>query len=193
MAQYSETILTLKKSIIRRYHESDADAIVRGANTHLVSQYMTDAFPSPYTLESAASWIKIASEEGTLEFAICTIDSNTVIGSCGLQHLKGVESRTKILGYWLSPDYWGQGIMTEVVVGLSRWIFEQVPTLLRLEASVVEENEGSMKVLKRAGYQYEGTRSIAVYKNGKISNVVLFGLTRDRYTKMAGEGNKTDA
>ncbi|KAL7920317.1 acyl-CoA N-acyltransferase [Trichoderma austrokoningii] len=188
MAQYSETILALKKSIVRRYRESDADAIVRGANTHLVSQYMTDDFPSPYTLESAERWIKIASEEeGTLEFAICTLDSNTVIGSCGLQHLKGVESRTKILGYWLSPDYWGQGIMTEVVAGLSRWIFEQAPTLLRLEASVVEENEGSMKVLKRVGYQYEGTRNMAVYKNGKISNVVLFGLTRDRYTKMAGE------
>lgn len=192
MAHQSEIILKLRKSIIRRYHESDAGAIVRGANTHLVSQYMTDAFPSPYTLEAAARWIKIASEEGSLEFVICTLDSNTVIGGCGLQHLKGVESRTKTLGYWLSPDYWGQGIMTEAVAGLSQWAFEQVPTLLRLEASVVEENAGSMKVLQRAGYQYEGTRNMAVYKNGKISNIVLFGLTRDHYTKMAEEGNKID-
>ncbi|PTB43761.1 hypothetical protein M441DRAFT_24052 [Trichoderma asperellum CBS 433.97] len=192
MAQDSEVILTLSKSIVRRYHESDADAIVRGANTHLVSQYMTDAFPSPYTLEDAARWIKIASEEGALEFAICTLDSNTLIGSCGLQHLKGVESRTKILGYWLSTDYWGQSIMTEVIAGFSQWIFEQAPTLLRLEASVVEENEGSMKVLKRAGYQYEGTRKMAVCKNEKISNVALFGFTRENYAKMAGEEIKTD-
>jgi ribosomal-protein-alanine N-acetyltransferase len=191
MAQHSETILTLKKSVIRRYRESDAAAIVRGANTHNVSQYMTDAFPSPYTLENAERWIKIAGEEGTLEFAICTLDSNTVIGSCGLQHLKGVESRTKVLGYWLSPDYWGQGIMTEVVAGLSRWVFEQVPTLLRLEASVVEENEASMKVLKRSGYQYEGNKNMAFYKNGKISNVLLFGLTRDQFTTMAGKGDET--
>ncbi|KAM0521360.1 hypothetical protein ACHAPE_002840 [Trichoderma viride] len=192
MAQVSETILTLKKSVIRRYRESDADAIVRGANTHLVSQYMSDVFPSPYTLESAERWIKIASEEGALEFAICTLDSNTVIGSCGLQHLKGVESRTKVLGYWLSPDYWGQGIMTEAIAGLSQWVFEQVPTLLRLHASVIEENEGSMKVLKRAGYQYEGTKHMAVYKDGKISNIAMFGFTRDHYAKMAGKENGTD-
>ncbi|EHK44558.1 hypothetical protein TRIATDRAFT_36679 [Trichoderma atroviride IMI 206040] len=186
----SDIILTLKKSVIRRYRASDADAIVRGANTHLVSQYMSDAFPSPYTLESAERWIKIASEEGALEFAICTLDSNAVIGSCGFQHLKGVESRTKLLGYWLSPDYWGQGIMTEAIAELSRWVFEQAPTLLRLHASVIEENEGSMKVLKRVGYQYEGTKRMAVYKDGKISNIAMFGFTRDDYTKMAGKENK---
>lgn len=192
MAQISDIVLTLKKSVIRRYRASDADAIVQGANTHLVSQYMSDAFPSPYTLESAERWIKIASEEGALEFAICTLDSNTVIGGCGFQHLKGVESRTKVLGYWLSPDYWGQGIMTEAIAGLSRWVFEQVPTLLRLHASVIEENEGSMKVLKRAGYEYEGTKRMAVYKDGKISNIVMFGFTRDHYTKMTGKEIETD-
>ncbi|KAM0465818.1 hypothetical protein ACHAPV_000762 [Trichoderma viride] len=192
MAQISDIVLTLKKSVIRRYRASDADAIVRGANTHLVSQYMSDAFPSPYTLESAERWIKIASEEGALEFAICTLDNNTVIGGCGFQHLKGVESRTKVLGYWLSPDYWGQGIMTEAIAGLSRWVFEQVPTLLRLHASVIEENEGSMKVLKRAGYEYEGTKRMAVYKDGKISNIVMFGFTRDHYTKMTGKEIETD-
>jgi RimJ/RimL family protein N-acetyltransferase len=189
MTQLSEPILKLNKSIIRRYHESDATAIVRGANTHLVSQYMTATFPSPYTLEDAVKWINIASQEESLDFAICTPDSNTLIGSCGLQHLTGVESRTKVVGYWLSPEYWGQGIMTEVIAALSHWIFEQVPTLLKLEASVVEENEGSIKVLKRAGYQHEGTKNMAVCKDGKISNVVLFGFTRDQYTKATGGVN----
>lgn len=49
-----------------------------------------------------------------------------------------------------------------------------------------------MKVLKRAGYQYEGTRKMAVCKNEKISNVALFGFTRENYAKMAGEEIKTD-
>ncbi|KAK6450887.1 hypothetical protein FP744_10007137 [Trichoderma asperellum] len=156
---------------------------------------MTDAFPSPYTLEDAARWIKIASEEGALEFAICTLDSNTLIGSCGLQHLKGVESRTKILGYWLSPDYWGQGIMTEAIAGFSQWIFEQAPTLLRLEASVVEENEGSMKVLKRAGYQYEGTRKMAVYLNQLILgdfrlNIVQYSFNEKEILKVLESDEK---
>lgn len=73
--------------------------------------------------------------------------------------------------------------MTEVITWLSHWVFEQVPTLLKLEASVVEENTASMKVLERAGYEYEGTRKMAVFKNGRVSNIVLFGLTKDQWTK----------
>lgn len=183
MTETPETILKLNKSIIRRYQRSDATAIVQGANTHLVSEYMTAAFPSPYTLEDAINWIKIASEEESLHFAICTPESNIVIGGCGLQHLTGEEARTKVLGYWLSPEYWGQGIMTEVVTALSHWIFQQTPLLLRLEASVVEENKGSVKVLEKAGYQYEGTKNMAVFKNGRVSNIVIFGLTRDQFVK----------
>lgn len=108
MAESAGTILKLNKSIVRCYHTSDATAIVEGANTHLVSEYMTASFPSPYTLQNAIEWIEIASQEGSLYFAICTPDSNVVIGGCGFQHLTGVESRTKVLGYWLSPKYWGR-------------------------------------------------------------------------------------
>ncbi|EHK24161.1 uncharacterized protein TRIVIDRAFT_45343 [Trichoderma virens Gv29-8] len=185
MTESSGTILKLNKSIIRRYRTSDAEAIVDGADTPLVSEYMTASFPSPYTLEKAREWIKIAGEEGSLHFAICTIDSNLVIGGCGFQHLTGVESRTKVIGYWLSPKYWGQGIMTEVITSFSDWIFGQVPTLLKLEGSVVEENRGSIKVLERAGYQHEGTRHMAVCKNGRVSNCMLFGLTRDQWANAA--------
>ncbi|KAL6697025.1 acyl-CoA N-acyltransferase [Trichoderma pleuroticola] len=183
MAETSETILKLSKSIIRRYRTSDAAAAVEGADTPLVSEYMSASFPSPYTIERAMEWIKIANEEGSLHFAICTVDSDVVIGACGFDHLTGLECRTKVIGYWLSPKYWGQGIMTKVITSLSDWIFGQVPTLLRLEATVVEENRGSIKVLERAGYQQEGIKRMSVFKNGRISNTVLFGLTRNDWNK----------
>ncbi|KAL7952138.1 acyl-CoA N-acyltransferase [Trichoderma barbatum] len=186
MTETSDTLLTLRKTIIRRYRTTDAAAIVEGADTPLVAEYMTASFPSPYTLERAIEWIKIASQQGSLHFAICTIDSDVVIGGCGFQHLTGVESRTKVVGYWLSPKYWGQGIMTEVITSLSDWIFGQVPSLLKLEASVVEENRGSIKVLEKAGYRHEGTRHMAVFKNRRVSNYILFGLTRDEWTKAVG-------
>lgn len=183
MTESSEIILKLSKSIIRRYRTSDAAAIVEGGDAPLVSEYMSASFPSPYTLERALGWIKIANEEGSLHFAICTIDSDVVIGACGFDHLTGVESRTKVIGYWLSPKYWGQGIMTEVITALSGWVFGQVPTLLKLEATVVEENKGSIKVLERAGYQQEGIKRMSVFKNGRISNTVLLGLTRNEWNE----------
>ncbi|KAL7907457.1 acyl-CoA N-acyltransferase [Trichoderma velutinum] len=183
MADSPEIILKLSKSVIRRYRTSDATAIVESGDTPLVSEYMSASFPSPYTLERATGWIKIANEEGSLHFAICSIDNDVVIGACGFDHLTGVESRTKVLGYWLSPKYWGQGIMTEVISSMNDWIFGQVPTLLRLEAIVVEENRGSIKVLEKAGYQQEGIKQMSVFKNGRVSNTLLFGLTRNQWNK----------
>ncbi|TFA99651.1 putative N-acetyltransferase p20 [Trichoderma ghanense] len=177
----SDVILKLGKSVIRRYRKSDAEAIVAAADSHLVSEYMTATFPSPYTLQDAVNWIDIAGQEGSLFFAICTFDSDIVIGGCGFQHLTGEQSRTKVLGYWLSPRYWGQGIMTEVISSLSSWAFEQLPTLLRIEATVIEENRGSIKVLERAGFHHEGTRRMAVFKNGRIHNVLVMGLIRHEW------------
>ncbi|KAL6874717.1 acyl-CoA N-acyltransferase [Trichoderma novae-zelandiae] len=177
MAGLSDIILKLSKSVIRRYRKSDAEAIVEAADSHLVSEYITATFPSPYTLQDTVNWIAIASGEGSLFFAICTPNSSVVIGGCGFQYLTGEQSRTK-------------GIMTEVTSSLSHWVFEQVPTLLRIEATVIEENRGSIKVLERAGYHHEGTRRMAVFKNGQAYNTIMLGLLRDQGTKFVEE--KTD-
>ncbi|PTB62104.1 acyl-CoA N-acyltransferase [Trichoderma citrinoviride] len=186
----SDVILKLSKSVIRRYRNSDAEAIVEAADSPQVSAYMMATFPSPYTLQDAVNWIEIAGQEGSLFFAICTPDSDIVIGGCGFQHLTGEQSRTKVLGYWLSPKYWGQGIMTEVIATLSHWAFEQVPTLLRIEATVFKENRRSIKVLERAGYHHEGIRRMAAFKNGRAYNTVSLGLIRHEGIGLVKE--KTD-
>jgi len=68
--------------------------------------------------------------------------------------------------------------MTEAVREFTRWAFALLPDLLRIEARVHEENEGSKRVLTKAGFVKEGSRRMAFAKHGKVSSEDIFGLIR---------------
>ncbi|KAK3695132.1 acetyltransferase [Podospora appendiculata] len=179
-------ILTLPKSncTIQPYTPQDAPTSQQLANNPNIAQNMRDTFPSPYTLADAETWIAIANaNHPPRDFTIRMPDpddgSTRFIGAIGLKPFTDVEARTMEIGYWLGEPYWGRSIMTEALIAFTRWAFENNPELLRLEAGVFEPNEGSARVLARAGYTYEGCRRNAVYKNGKVFGVKLFSFLRE--------------
>ncbi|KAJ7265769.1 acyl-CoA N-acyltransferase [Mycena rebaudengoi] len=140
---------------------------------------MSNLFPHPYTLLDAESWSLIAAKRLPLHNFAITCPDGTYIGGIGLKPLADVESRTMEIGYWMGEAHWGAGIMTEAVLAFSRWSFETIPELLRLEAAVFGGNEGSMAVLRKAGYTFEGRRRNAVFKNGKVLDIHMFALLRE--------------
>ncbi len=68
--------------------------------------------------------------------------------------------------------------MSTLVREFTRWAFATVPDLLRIEAAVFEPNKGSQRVLQKAGFVKEGTRRLAVVKDGKQMSEDMFGLIR---------------
>jgi RimJ/RimL family protein N-acetyltransferase len=132
---------------------------------------MRNLFPHPY--------IPIATTRLPLRNFAITQPDGAYVGGIGLKPLVDLESRTMEIGYWMGEAHWGAGIMTEAVVAFSRWSFETTPELLRLEAGVFGGNEGSMAVLRKAGYIFEGRRRNAVFKNGKVLDIHMFALLRE--------------
>ncbi|MDD6772312.1 GNAT family N-acetyltransferase, partial [Inconstantimicrobium porci] len=59
------------------------------------------------------------------QYAIVYKENNKVIGHIGI-HKDSEEGRadTKELGYVLNKDYWGKGIMTEVVQAVLEYLFK---------------------------------------------------------------------
>ncbi|KAJ3579606.1 hypothetical protein NPX13_g959 [Xylaria arbuscula] len=68
--------------------------------------------------------------------------------------------------------------MTDAVRALTRWAFANVPDLLRVEATVFEGNEASARVLAKVGFTKEGTRRLAIVKDGKQMSEDMYGLIR---------------
>ena len=175
-------IITTPTLLIRPYHTGDIPSIAKEANNPLISRYMRNQFPNPYTTSDAAAWVDIAtSRKPLINFAICHSPSGEYAGGIGLKTFPAddVEFRTMEIGYWLGEAHWGKGLATQAVRAFSRWAFEAFPELLRLEAGVFGPNLASGRVLEKAGYTLEGRRRNTGCKNGEVFDFVIYGLLRE--------------
>ncbi|ORY62253.1 acetyltransferase, partial [Pseudomassariella vexata] len=171
-------IVVTEKCYIRPYEHSDATASQPAANDPEVSRFLRNRFPSPYTLENAHSFIKMAIEaRPVVDFAVFKSDG-TFAGGIGLTPGSDVTYRTYELGYWTGKDAWGQGITTSAVTGFCRWAFVAFPEMLRLEAEVCHENAASVRVLEKAGFIREGVKRQAYCKKGVVMDMIMFSMLR---------------
>lgn len=69
------------------------------------------------------------------------------------------------LGYWLAPPLWGQGLMTEAVQAVMRFGFEVVG-LHKIRVGCLAENDGSRRVIEKAGFRFVGRLEEDVYRDG---------------------------
>jgi len=60
------------------------------------------------------------------------------------------------LGYKLDVNQVRQGYMTEALATALAWLFQEWG-LHRVEANILPENEGSIRVVEKLGFEYEGT------------------------------------
>lgn len=92
-------------------------------------------------------------------FAICLKENNKVIGSLGIEKY-GMEDalteffnyRGREIGYVLSKDYWGKGIMPEAVKVVIDYLFNE-QDLDFLTCGYYDFNEQSKRVQQKCGFK----------------------------------------
>jgi putative acetyltransferase len=113
--------------------------------------------------------------------------NNKVIGSLGLHKdpLRSADD-VKMLGYVLSEDYWGKGIITEA----SRAVLAYAFTDLNLKLVSVQHyvhNQKSRRVIEKCGFKYEGTlRYCTKIFNGNTYDLMCYSMTKDEWEKLYG-------
>ena len=166
----------LDKCSVREWRVSDAESLAMHANNREIWLNLRNSFPHPYTLEDAQQWIAIATQEQLhRHFAIVVNDA--AVGGIGLIVGTDVYCRTAEIGYWLSEEYWGQGIVCEAVKAIVKYGFEDLG-LLRIWAEVFEGNMGSMRVLEKADFQPEGILRNSVFKDGRVLSSTRFAIVK---------------
>lgn len=88
------------------------------------------------------------------------------------QQLKRVE-----IGYWLSADYQGKGIVTRSVAKLIELAFTKYE-MEKVQISAAEKNQPSRKVAERLGFTLEGIISRDENLNGRIVDHAIYGLSK---------------
>jgi len=169
--------LKLKHSILRNWRRGDEESVTRHANNPKIWRNVRDMFPHPYTLADAQWWIdKESASASSTNFAI--VVDGAAVGGIGLVLNTDVFRRSAEIGYWLGEEFWGRGIATEAVRALTDYAFSNFD-LCRVYAGVFEWNPASMRVLEKAGYQFEARLKKHITKDGHTMDQFIYAITRD--------------
>ena len=102
------------------------------------------------------------------------------IGLIGFKATDKGNCKTEI-GYWLSKEHQGQGIMTRSVDLLCKCAFEELG-LNRVQIKCAVGNTPSSRIPKRLGFQFEGVeRAGELFANGKFVDLEIYSLLKNEY------------
>jgi RimJ/RimL family protein N-acetyltransferase len=160
--------------LLRDWQKADAASIAKYANNRKIWMNLRDAFPHPYHLRDADTFIaRVLDSDPITIFALAT--PQEAIGSIGLMVGKDVHRYTAEMGYWLGEPFWGKGIMTQAVVRLTAYALHDLK-LQRVYAEPFTTNPASVRVLEKAGFQCEGTLRANVFKDEKVLDQFLYSF-----------------
>lgn len=167
---------TAGAATLRGWVPTDEIALVREADNRAVWRNMTHTFPHPYTLEDARQWIARCKGQDPPSDLVIDVGGE-LAGVCGLVLGEGVSSQAARVGYWLGEQHWGSGIATTVLSSFLGYIWETFD-VQRLQAEVFAWNPASARVLEKNGFQLEGTRRRAIFKDGELVDEWFYSLLR---------------
>lgn len=146
------------------------------ANNFNIFINLRDYFPHPYSLDDAIKFLNMNREiEPPQNF--CIEYNRECVGAIGFLPLHDVYRKSAEMGYWLGEPFWGKGIVTEAVKAISSWVFNN-SDIVRLQAGIFEWNKGSMRVLEKAGYKFEGIFEKSIFKNNHQINEHRYALLK---------------
>ena len=83
-----------------------------------------------------------------------------------------------VLGYWVSPEVAGRGVMPTAVALVTDYLMDQVG-LHRVEINIRPENLASLRVIQKLGFRYEGLKQRYIHINGDWRDHYVFALTKE--------------
>ena len=116
-----------------------------------------------------------------LVFAIEDKKEKKHIGNISLQNIDFINRCAEIAFLIGEKDYWKKGYAKTAAILLINHGFEQLG-LLRIYFGTSSENMGMQGLGERLGFQKEGRRRKALYKNNQFWDIVEYGLLKEEWT-----------
>ena len=138
-----------ERLLLRPGWAEDAADLARAIDSEKVIRNLA-VVPWPYRLADAEAFLALPCEVKRPRFLITRRADGTLVGGIGLHGKHEAE-----LGYWIAPEYWGQGYATEAgraVIALA----DDSLRLPRVTAGHALDNPNSGKVLAKLGFRPGG-------------------------------------
>ena len=165
--------------ILRTWSIDDAGRLAEIANNKNIADNLQDQFPFPYTVRDSRKWLKtIIPLDPPRNFAI--VSNNIIVGNIGIITKDDIHRKNAEIGYFLSEDYWGQGIGTKAVKAITSYAFSNFD-IIRVYAETFAGNARSRRTLEKAGFHLEATFKNYIIKSGVICDGCIYSVLKEEF------------
>lgn len=172
-------LIKTERLILRTATVEDAQGMIEGRNSPFVLKY---------NLYPVATIDDIIYEITNIDTVLLTLKETGKIIGC--IYVKEDFLRYKVnsleLAAWIAEDYGAKGYMTEAGIALMRHLFTK-EGVKRLTSRVFSENIASRRINDKLGFEQEGyLPQAAVNDQGKVFDLILFSITKERFAELHG-------
>ncbi len=159
--------------LLRQFTQNDLDNVYKGLSDPDVIRYYGVSFKSKEETREQMQWFTDLEKNGTgIWWAVCSSDNTIFYGAGGLNNLNKEHKKAEI-GFWLLPRFWGKGFMMEGMKLIMDYAFNKLD-LHRIEGFVESRNSNCIKVMRKLGFEMEGTMKDCEIKNGEFISLKIY-------------------
>ncbi|MEE5124050.1 GNAT family N-acetyltransferase [Pseudomonas alliivorans] len=139
--------------VLRDFEVADVPALagILG-DPHVMRYSVRGVLSEQATCEFVRNCMHAYSADGFGPQAVIEVETNRLIGFCGLNAEQVDQVMEVEIGYRLAPSYWGRGLASEAALATLRHGFQTLQ-LASVIAIVQPENIASVRVLHKAGFR----------------------------------------
>ncbi|TFE00565.1 GNAT family N-acetyltransferase [Jeotgalibacillus salarius] len=175
-------VLETERLILRKLTPEDLDDMYHYGSNDEVTRYVT--WNTHRTLSDTKEFVEFVLNQyrnhKVAPWGIEYKENGKLIGTVDFVSWQP-KNHTAEIGYVISQDYWGKGIATEAAKKIIEFGFENMD-LVRIQARCFPENEGSEKVMQKAGMLFEGVLRKSLFIKGKHWDGKVYSILREEFT-----------
>lgn len=166
-------MLKTPRLLLRKFRADDLTNVYQGLSHPEVIKYYGVSFDSLKATQEQMDWFSNLERTNTGQWwAVCAADTGAFYGAGGLNEMDLNHKKAEI-GFWLLPQYWGRGIMTEAMSLICRYAFETIG-LHRIEGFVETGNHNCKRAMQKLNFHHEGTMRDCEIKNGSFISLDIY-------------------
>jgi RimJ/RimL family protein N-acetyltransferase len=163
--------------VLRPERPADAFAIARAftEDPQLAVDWGIEDAPDEQTaLEWTTEHAELWDQGEGRHFAVADPGTDEMIGGINFHNIRPEHHRAEV-GFWLAPGARRRGIGSAAVAAACRWAFERWD-LVRIEMTTLPDNDGSLALARKIGFQREGLLRSRNHERGEQVDIVMLGL-----------------
>ncbi len=135
-------------------------------------------------LKDADNWLKeiYFFNQGGQKFNSVIICEEEFAGILALHRIDKANKRAEI-GYWVNHDHQGKGLINKTISPFLNYVFRNYE-INRIDLIVGVENEKSISIAKKSGFEKEGLLKEYLIFNDQVQDVFIFRMLKSDFSHL---------